>query len=342
MFIDQARIVVQAGSGGNGSVSFRREKFVPQGGPDGGDGGKGGTVFLRATARLNTLLDFRYKRHFQADRGGHGSGSNRTGKSAEDLIILVPPGTQVYEEDSGVLLADLDHDGAEFLAARGGRGGKGNTFFATPTMQAPEFAQEGEPGEQRPLRLELKLLADVGLIGLPNAGKSTLLSRISAAKPKIASYPFTTLKPLLGVVRYEDHTTIVVADIPGLIEGASEGHGLGLQFLRHVERTRVLLHLVDVSGEQEEEPVERMRTIQNELKSYGRGLADKPQILVATKLDAALPERLQKLKRYASRRKVPFAAISAVTGDGLQRLLNLIRTTMNLSQGSQSPQRERE
>lgn len=337
MFIDQARILVQAGSGGNGCVSFRREKFVPQGGPDGGDGGKGGDVYLRATNRLNTLLDFRYKRHFKSERGAHGSGANRTGRSGDDLIIEVPPGTQVFEVETGGLLGDLDRDGAQLLIARGGRGGKGNAHFATPTVQAPEFAQDGEAGEERELNLELKLLADVGLIGLPNAGKSTLLSRISAAKPKIASYPFTTLKPLLGVVRYDDHMTIVVADIPGLIEGASEGHGLGLQFLRHVERTRLLLHLVDVSGEQEEMPVERLKTIQNELKKYGKGLSDKPQILVATKLDSALPERLAQLKRYAARSKQPFAQISAVTGEGLETLLNLMRMTLrSLSQSAQS------
>lgn len=326
MFIDQARILVQAGPGGRGSVSFRREKFVPQGGPDGGNGGKGGDIYIQATRRLNTLLDFRYRRHFKSERGGHGAGANRTGKSGEDLYISVPIGTQISDAETGETLGDLDRDGAQLQVARGGRGGRGNASFATPTIQAPEFAQEGEPGQERTLDLELKLLADVGLIGLPNAGKSTLLSRVSAAKPKIAAYPFTTLKPLLGVVKYDDHTTLVVADIPGLIEGASQGHGLGLQFLRHVERTRLLLHLVDVSGEQEEEPVVRLRTIQKELKSYGKGLADKPQILVATKLDAAIPERLQKLKRHAARHKMPFAAISAVTGEGLQSLLHLIRT----------------
>ncbi|HSP05872.1 MAG TPA: GTPase ObgE, partial [Acidobacteriota bacterium] len=291
MFIDEARIVVRAGHGGNGCVSFRREKFVPHGGPDGGDGGKAGDLYLKATRRLNTLLDFRYRRHFKSERGGHGSGANRTGRSTEDVYISVPEGTQVFDAQSGALLCDLDHDGAELLVARGGRGGRGNAYFATATVQAPEFAQDGQAGEERELRLELKLLADVGLIGLPNAGKSTLLSRISAARPKIASYPFTTLKPLLGVVNYDDHTTIIVADIPGLIEGASQGHGLGLQFLRHIERTRLLLHLVDISAEQEEEPVARLTTIQKELKSYGRGLPDKPQILVATKLDAGIPER---------------------------------------------------
>lgn len=325
MFIDEARIVVQAGHGGNGCVSFRREKFVPQGGPDGGDGGKGGDIYIKATRRLNTLLDFRYKKHFKSERGGHGSGANRTGRSAEDLYIEVPPGTQVFDGDDGSLLGDLDRDGAEMLIARGGRGGRGNAYFATPTVQAPEFAQDGERGTERNLRLELKLLADVGLIGLPNAGKSTLLSRISAAKPKIAAYPFTTLKPLLGTIRFEDHTTIVVADIPGLIEGAAEGHGLGLQFLRHVERTRLLLHLVDISGEQEADPLARLKTIEKELKKYGRGLADKPQVMVATKLDAGVPERLQQLKRHATRRKMPFVAISAVTGEGLPALLNLMR-----------------
>ncbi|HEY4490709.1 MAG TPA: GTPase ObgE, partial [Acidobacteriota bacterium] len=247
MFIDKARIQVKAGRGGNGAISFRREKFVPRGGPDGGDGGKGGDVYVQATSKKNTLLDFRYRHHFKAERGRHGEGSNRTGKSASDLWIPVPRGTLVYDESTRELLSDLNEDEAFVIVARGGRGGRGNAHFATATKQAPEFAQTGEPGQEKLLELELKLIADVGLIGLPNAGKSTLLSRISAAKPKIASYPFTTLEPLLGVATVGDGTTIIVADIPGMIEGAAEGHGLGLEFLRHVERTRVLLHLIDVS-----------------------------------------------------------------------------------------------
>lgn len=328
MFIDKARIQVQAGSGGRGCVSFRREKFVPFGGPDGGDGGKGGNIYLRATSRKNTLLDFRYRRKFKSERGGHGKGGNRTGKSGDDLWIEVPPGTVVRLTDSAEVLADLDRDGSEFLVARGGRGGKGNARFATATAQAPQYAQDGEKGEERNLELELKLIADVGLVGLPNAGKSTLLSAISSAKPKIASYPFTTLEPLLGVVQVDDNTTFIVADIPGLIEGASQGHGLGLQFLRHVERTRILLHLVDISGEQEKHPVQRFQVIQKELAEYGKGLATKPVIVVATKLDAVEKKNLTSLKTYAARRKLLFVGISAVTGEGIPELLRLIQRTL--------------
>jgi GTP-binding protein len=328
MFIDKARIHVQAGNGGRGCVSFRREKFVPHGGPDGGDGGKGGNIYLKTTARKTTLLDFRYRRIFKAERGEHGKGGDRTGKSGHDLWILVPPGTVLYDADSGKLLADLDQEGTEFLVARGGRGGKGNARFATATSQAPHFAQEGQPGEERDLMLELKLIADVGLVGLPNAGKSTLLSILSSARPKIASYPFTTLEPLLGVVQIDDNTTFVVADIPGLIEGASDGHGLGLQFLRHIERTRVLLHLVDVSGEQELSPVKRYQVIRKELTAYGKGLASKPVIVVATKRDAAEEENLSSLKAFAIRRKLPYVAISAVTKEGVPELLRIVQKTL--------------
>jgi len=325
MFIDQARIRVEAGSGGRGSVSFRREKFVPRGGPDGGDGGKGGDVYILATSKKNTLLDFRYKRTFKAIRGMHGEGSNRTGRSGEDLEILVPLGTVVRNVETGQIVGDLNENGTRIRVARGGRGGHGNAYFVTPTAQAPDHAQPGEPGEEFDLELELKLLADVGLVGLPNAGKSTLLSKISAAKPKIAAYPFTTLEPLLGTVRIDDNTTVVVADIPGLIEGASEGHGLGLQFLRHIERTKILLHLVDVSEEPQMEPAAMFRVILNELKEYGKGLARKDQIVVATKLDAASTKRISSLKALAKRRKLPFVAISAVTNAGLQDLLFLIK-----------------
>lgn len=325
MFIDQARIHVKAGPGGRGCVSFRREKFVPLGGPDGGDGGKAGDIYLQATIRKNTLLDFQYRRIFKSPGGGHGSGANRTGRSTDDLWIQVPVGTVVYEGRDRTLLADLDHDGATVLVARGGRGGKGNARFATSTEQVPQFAEPGQAGEERDLELELKLLADVGLLGMPNAGKSTLLSKISAARPKIASYPFTTLEPLLGVVRIDDGTAAVVADIPGLLEGASEGHGLGLQFLRHIERTRILLHLVDVSGEMESGPVERFKIISAELKKYSRDLAKKPQIVVATKADAAEPDRLKSLKRFAKEKKLPMVVISAVTGDGLPDLLAQIK-----------------
>ncbi|HSE40520.1 MAG TPA: GTPase ObgE [Acidobacteriota bacterium] len=325
MFIDEAKIHVQAGRGGRGCVSFRREKFVPRGGPDGGDGGKGGDIYLKASGKLNTLIDFRYKRHFKSERGQHGKGSNQTGRSAEDLWIEVPRGTVVRDADSGEVIADLDEDGATVVVARGGRGGRGNTHYVTASSQAPEFAQEGEPGEARTLELELKLLADAGLIGLPNAGKSTLLSRISAARPKIAAYPFTTLAPLLGVVKLDDDHSMVFADIPGLIEGASEGHGLGLQFLRHIERTRILLHLIDVSDEQPEEPTERYKMIRKELAQYGHGISSKPQIIVATKLDVANEKRLKQLQSFAKRQKMPFVAISAVTGEGIDVLLRMMR-----------------
>ena len=325
MFVDEAKIHVQSGSGGKGCVSFRREKFVPRGGPDGGDGGKGGDVYLKATDRLNTLQEFRHRRHFKSERGQHGKGSNQTGRSAEDLWIEVPLGTVVKDEDTGEVIGDLDQKGATILIARGGRGGRGNAHFVTSSSQAPEFAQEGEPGEERRLDLELKLLADAGLIGLPNAGKSTLLSRISAARPKIASYPFTTLNPLLGVVQLDENSSMVVADIPGLIEGASEGHGLGLQFLRHIERTRILLHLVDVSGEQSEDPVKRFRTIQKELAQHSSDLKSKRQIIVATKLDAVNEKYLEKLKEFAAKQHITFAAISAVTGEGIDDLLRIMK-----------------
>lgn len=325
MFVDEAKIRVQSGRGGRGCVSFRREKFVPRGGPDGGDGGKGGDVYLKATDRLNTLQEFRHRRHFKSGSGQHGKGSNQTGRSAEDLWVEVPLGTVVKDEETGEVIGDLDQKGATIRVARGGRGGRGNAHFVTSSSQAPEFAQEGEAGEERRLDLELKLLADVGLIGLPNAGKSTLLSRISAARPKIASYPFTTLAPLLGVVQLDENSSIVVADIPGLIEGASEGHGLGLQFLRHIERTRILLHLIDVSEEQTEDPVQRFRTIQKELSEYSRDLKSKSQIIVATKLDVANEKYLQELREFATKQNIPLVSISAVTGEGIDNLLRAMK-----------------
>jgi GTPase len=326
MFVDEAKIHVHSGPGGRGCVSFRREKFVPHGGPDGGDGGKGGDIYLKATDRLNTLQEFRHRRHFKSGRGQHGKGSNQTGRSAEDLWIEVPLGTVVKDSDSEEVLADLDHKGATILVARGGRGGRGNARFVTSSAQAPQFAQEGEAGQERKLDLELKLLADVGLIGLPNAGKSTLLARISAARPKIASYPFTTLTPLLGVVQLDENSSIVVADIPGLIEGASQGHGLGLQFLRHIERTRVLIHLIDVSDEQPEDPVKRFQTIQKELAEYSGDLKAKSQIVVATKLDVANEQYLKKLKEFSAKQHLAFAAISAVTGEGIEKLLHIMKS----------------
>jgi GTPase len=325
MFVDEAKIHVQSGRGGRGCVSFRREKFVPRGGPDGGDGGKGGDIYLKATGRLNTLQEFRHRRHFKSGHGQHGKGSNQTGRSAEDLWIDIPLGTVIKDAETDEVIADLDHEGATILIARGGRGGRGNSKFVTSSAQAPEYAQEGEPGQEKKLGLELKLLADGGLIGLPNAGKSTLLSRISAAKPKIASYPFTTLTPLLGVVQLDEHSSMVVADIPGLIEGASQGHGLGLQFLRHIERTRILLHLIDVSDEQSEDPIKRFQMIQNELAQYSHDIKEKRQIVVATKLDVANEKYLKKLKEFATKQHYPFAAISAVTGEGIDNLLFIVK-----------------
>lgn len=329
MFIDEATIHVSAGTGGRGCVSFRREKFVPRGGPNGGDGGKGGDIYLKATNQKNTLLDFKYRRSFKSERGQHGKGSNQTGRSGQDLWILVPVGTVVYDKETDTQLADLNQDQASVLIARGGRGGKGNAHFVTATAQAPQFAQEGEPGEERQLRLELKLLADVGLVGAPNAGKSTLLSKISAAKPKIADYPFTTVRPLLGAVQLDEDTTTVVADIPGLIEGASEGHGLGLQFLRHIERTRLLLHLIDVSELDPVEPEERYEMIQHEMTEYSQDLVAKPQIVVATKKDVANERRLGNLAKLAREKDVPFIAVSAATGENLPALLHLIKDELN-------------
>ena len=342
MFVDQARIFVAAGDGGRGCLSFRREKYVPRGGPDGGDGGNGGSVLLRADAHLSTLVPFRYRRLFKAERGRHGMGAKRRGRDGEDLIVKVPPGTLICDEEATSVLADLRAPGEEFVAARGGRGGKGNARFATSTNQAPRRTEGGEPGEQRWLRLELKLLADVGLVGFPNAGKSTLISRISEARPKIADYPFTTLTPHLGHVLVDDATSFVVADIPGLIEGAAQGAGLGTRFLRHVERTRLLLHLVDVSPQAESSPIERMDVIDRELAAAAGGLANKPRFVVATKLDT-LPdtgppiERLKLLQRHCGRHGLPFTAISAVTGEGVEDLVRAVaRMLRELPGGSEA------
>src|SRR5499426_2600837 len=288
MFVDEVDIHVTAGSGGNGCLSFRREKFVPRGGPDGGDGGAGGSVFIVAVPTKNTLIDFRYHPEFKAGRGRHGQGSNRTGHAADDLEIHVPIGTLVFETDAGTrrLVADLAHEGQRVLVARGGRGGRGNAQFVSSTNRAPRRTEPGEAGEERALHLELKLLADVGLVGFPNAGKSTLISRISAARPKIANYPFTTLTPNLGVVSLSDDRSFVVADVPGLIEGAHEGHGLGDRFLRHIERTKLLLHLVDVSSASGRDAVSDYDVINHELAAYDPRLAERTQFVVATKLDA--------------------------------------------------------
>ncbi len=324
MFVDEVDIHVIAGSGGNGCLSFRREKFVPRGGPDGGDGGGGGSVYVTAIATKNTLVDFRFHPEFKARRGQHGQGSNRTGQTAPDLDVTVPIGTFVYEKSDGDLrlLSDLAEEGQRVLVARGGRGGRGNARFVSSTNRAPRRTEPGEEGEEKFLRLELKLLADVGLIGFPNAGKSTLISRISAARPKIADYPFTTLAPNLGVVSLSGDRSFVVADVPGLIKGAHEGHGLGDRFLRHVERTKVLLHLVDVSGASGRDPVEDFDTIQEELKLFDRRLAEKPQIVAANKIDALDdPDALERLTRHVRARKLPMMHISGVRGDGLPELL---------------------
>ena len=325
VFVDEAIVKVTAGDGGNGCVAFRREKFVPRGGPAGGDGGRGGHVILRASQQHNTLIHFRYQREHKAQRGRHGEGSNRTGHSGEDLILEVPVGTEVHDADTDTKLFDFTEFTQEWIAGEGGRGGRGNARFATSTNQAPRRADPGEPGEERRLRLELKLLADVGLVGFPNAGKSTLISRISAAHPKIADYPFTTLEPSLGVVTADDFESFVVADIPGIIEGAHEGHGLGLRFLRHIERTRLLAHLIDVSDFSERDPVHDNEVIVNELYSFSAELVGKPMIVVATKIDAAQDDRRRKqLKAFCDEKQLPFLEISAVTGEGIDSLKRLL------------------
>src|SRR5436305_2769923 len=324
MFIDEARIRVKAGDGGNGCMAFRREKFVPWGGPSGGDGGRGGDVIMESSERHNTLVHFRFNPEYNAERGRHGEGSNCTGRDGESVILKVPVGTSLYDKETGEKLHDFSHPDERVVVAHGGRGGRGNQHFATSTHQAPREHEPGKPGEEKVLRLELKLLADVGLVGYPNAGKSTLISRISAARPKIADYPFTTLEPNLGVVTIGEspnEDSYVVADIPGLIEGASSGHGLGTQFLRHIERIRLLLHLIDVSdASARPDPVQDFKVIMNELKSWGAGLEQKPMIVLASKIDVANPEKLAKLKRFAALRKLAFIAISAVTGEGVDKL----------------------
>lgn len=322
MFIDRAKIRVKAGDGGNGVTAFRREKFVPRGGPSGGDGGVGGSVWMESDEGLNTLLHLRYNPEHKAERGRHGEGSNRYGKDGEDTTVKVPVGTQIFDAESNELLFDFTEPGQRYLAAKGGKGGWGNAHFATPTRRAPKFHYQGRPGQEKELQLELKLIADVGLVGFPNAGKSTLISVISAAKPKIADYPFTTLEPNLGVVDLGDYRTFVVADIPGLIEGASEGAGLGDRFLRHVERTKVILHLVDVSSLSGRDPVEDYEIINRELANYNQDLADRPQIVVATKTDAIdEPERLKAMGKRAKKDGKEFLEISSVTNTGIKELV---------------------
>ena len=349
MFVDETTIRVKAGDGGNGCMAFRREKFVPRGGPSGGDGGKGGDIWMESSEQHNPLVQFRFNPEYKAGRGRHGEGSNKTGRDGEDILLKVPVGTIVYDEETGEKVHDFSRPDERVIIARGGRGGRGNAQFATPTHRAPREHEDGREGEDRKFRLELKLLADVGLVGFPNAGKSTLISRISAARPKIADYPFTTLEPNLGVVivgdasRVEtrpassppgkktrqapslpsmrDEISFVVADIPGLIEGAHTGAGLGTQFLRHIERTRLLVHLVDVSDASgRPDVVKDVQVILDELKNFGAGLEKKPTIMVASKIDAANPDKLKKLKQWCTRKKLKLYPISAVTGEGIEKL----------------------
>ncbi len=341
MFIDEAKITIKAGDGGNGCVAFRREKFVPRGGPSGGDGGRGGDVIMESTERHNTLVHFRFNPEYKADRGRHGEGSKCTGRDGESIVLKVPVGTIVYDDATGERVHDFSRPDERIIVARGGRGGRGNARFVTSTHQAPREHEPGRPGEERVLRLELKLLADVGLVGYPNAGKSTLISRISAARPKIADYPFTTLQPNLGVVAVGEEpsaVSFVVADIPGLIEGASHGAGLGTQFLRHIERTRFLVHLVDVSDASgRPSPVNDYEIITEELRSFGAGLADKPTIVVASKTDAANPDKLDELKKYCKKNKLEFLAISAVSGTGIPELLHTMARKVEQIRRDDSP-----
>ncbi len=322
MFVDEIEIFVKGGDGGAGCVSFRREKYVPFGGPDGGDGGDGGSVWLEADAALSTLLDYHYQRHYEAERGEHGKGANRHGARGRDLILRVPVGTVVSDRDTGELLGDLTVPGQRVLAVRGAPGGRGNARFASPTNRAPRQADLGRPGPSRWLRLELKLLADVGVIGFPNAGKSTLVSRISAARPKIADYPFTTLTPTLGIVRVDEERSFVIADLPGLIAGAAQGRGLGHQFLRHTERTRLLLHVLDLDPQTGRDPLDDLRVINEELRAYSPALAERPQIVAANKID--LPEaapRLAAVEAFCARSGLRLHAVSAATGGGLGDLV---------------------
>jgi GTP-binding protein len=338
VFVDEAKILVEAGHGGNGCMAFRREKYVPRGGPSGGDGGQGGDVYLESNPHDNTLLRYRYNREFHADRGRHGEGSNCHGRSGGNMVLAVPIGTVVYDADTGEQLFDFTQPGQRFRAARGGRGGRGNgnPHFVRPWHQAPREHEDGRSGEERRLRLELKLLADVGLIGFPNAGKSTLISRISAARPKIAAYPFTTLEPHLGVVSADPDAapgngrTFVVADVPGLIEGAHLGVGLGIRFLKHVERTRLIAHLVDTSDANDRDPVHDFEIVEHELAAFSRTLAEKPMIVVATKLDATTDgERLEVLRAFAAKRGLEFHAVSSATGSGIVELVRAMANALD-------------
>jgi len=329
LFVDEVEIHVSGGEGGKGCVSFHREKYRPLGGPDGGDGGRGGSVVLRASQDVNTLIEFTRQRHYQAERGRNGSGNNCHGAGGKDLVLPVPLGTQV-RDDKGGFIADLTYPEQQVVVARGGKGGRGNAAFVTASRRTPDFCERGEPGEDKWIRLELKLMADVGVIGLPNVGKSTFISRVSAARPRIAEYPFTTLEPVLGVVRVDEERSLVISDLPGLIEGAHRGRGLGLRFLRHVERTKVLLHMLDVSPGQELEPDRALQVVVDEITSYSPRLARRPQVVAANKVDAADPHRLEEAGKAVEERGWDFFPISAVTGEGipglLYRLADLVET----------------
>ncbi len=321
-FIDEAKIYVKAGDGGRGCVSFRREKYVPRGGPDGGDGGNGADVIMIARRNMTSLLDYRYQRHYKAKRGVHGKGKDQHGKNAEDLLIPVPLGTMIKDFESGAFYGDLTEDGQTLVIARSGKGGRGNARFVTATNQAPKEAEPGVPGQEKTLKLELKLLADVGLLGFPNAGKSTLISRVSAARPKIADYPFTTLVPNLGVVSYGDGATFILADIPGLIEGAHEGAGLGIQFLRHIERTKILIHLLDLSPMTQRNPIEDYEAMNRELKSYNEELSKTPQIVALNKIDITeAREVLETIEKHFSELGIKTFPISSATGEGTKELV---------------------
>ncbi len=324
MFLDYAKIYIKSGDGGNGCVSFRREKFIPKGGPNGGDGGKGGDVIFRASSQLSTLIDFRYNKHYRAKRGAHGQGGDKTGKGGKDQTIIVPTGSIIKEKPSDKILGELLTDGDEIIILKGGKGGKGNTHFKTSTNQAPRYAEKGKAGEEMEVVIELKLIADAGLVGFPNAGKSTLISKISAAKPKIADYPFTTLVPNLGIVKYKDFNSFVVADIPGIIKGASSGKGLGLKFLRHIERTRLLVFLIDSTkiSESSDDVLEEYKILLSEIENYEANLQDKPRIICFTKIDAVGSEIRKKLNTVKT--DVDKIMISSITGENLQNLLDLI------------------
>lgn len=329
MFIDRARIFVQSGKGGDGMSSFRHEKFVPKGGPNGGDGGQGGNVVLVADRNVNTLVDFRYRRLFKAKPGGKGEGSNKYGRNAEDLLITVPLGTIVKDEETGQVMADLSRDGQRAIVAKGGRGGRGNWHFRTSANRTPTFAERGEPGEERWLRLELKVLADVGLLGYPSVGKSSILRKVSAAQPEVAAYHFTTLNPILGVVNLPDHRSFVMADIPGLIDGASEGVGLGHDFLRHIERTKILIHVIDVSGIEGRDPIDDYEKINAELAKYSEKLSRKRQIVAANKIDLlGDSDNLERLMDYMAAHGVEVYPICAMTGEGMDKLLERVWTML--------------